>query len=179
MPPRNSGRNLVCSKMKQRAAHTEEMQGVSQLCTVRPIIHVAASDQFSAFQSFTIFLVFATITDRLSEEDKSCQIRIDDATFGIKTYHLTLFQQYRPVSADFTKLSGGLGLTSMFANNENEKPSANNNVLLITCKYSAISSLTSSLNQTDHEWTSLQNQLFHPRGHCLKVDHSEHQSPLS
>jgi len=43
-------------------------------------------------------------------------------------------QQYRPVSADFTKLSGGLGLTSMFANNDNEKPSANNNVLLITYK---------------------------------------------
>jgi len=47
---------------------------------------------------------------------------------------LRMKQQYRPVSADFTKLSGGLGLTSMFANNDNEKPSANNNVLLITYK---------------------------------------------
>ena len=56
-------------------------------------------------------------------------------TSVIKTDHLTVFQQYRPVSADFTKLgSGGLGLTSMFANNDNEKPSATNNVLLITCE---------------------------------------------
>jgi len=48
---------------------------------------------------------------------------------------LRMKQQYRPVSADFTKLgSGGLGLTSMFANNDNEKPSATNNVLLITYK---------------------------------------------
>merc|ERR1719273_388402 len=44
---------------------------------------------------------------------------------------LRMKQQYRPVSADFT---GGLGLTSMFANNDNEKPSATNNVLLITYK---------------------------------------------
>ena len=45
---------------------------------------------------------------------------------------LKLFMfQYRPVSADFTKLSGSL--SSMFTN-DNEKP-ASNNVLLITCKY--------------------------------------------
>ena len=38
--------------------------------------------------------------------------------------------QYRPVSADFTKLSGSL--SGMFTN-DNDKP-ASNNVMLITCK---------------------------------------------
>ena len=48
-------------------------------------------------------------------------------------YYLFLLQQYRPVSADLTKL----GLASMFTTNDNEKPNnAANNVLLITCECS-------------------------------------------
>ena len=88
------------------------------------------------FRRFKVsqFFLFLVASLTVYPEKKKCQRRIDDATIGIKTDHLTVLQQYRPVSADFTKLSGGLGLTSMFANNDNEKPSANNNVLLITCE---------------------------------------------
>ena len=53
--------------------------------------------------------------------------------FFYQLLYLSLLQQYRPVSADLTKL----GLASMFAANDNEKPNnAANNVLLITCECS-------------------------------------------
>ena len=115
------------------------MQVVSQLYRVSPIIHPADTDRFWPFQNFTIFFFILVLVSSLtfSSQKKNSKENSYELmkTSVIKTDHLTVFQQYRPVSADFTKLgSGGLGLTSMFANNDNEKPSATNNVLLITCE---------------------------------------------
>jgi len=74
-------------------------------------------------------------------------------------------KQYRPVSADFTKLSGSL--SSMFTN-DNDKP-ASNNVLLITYKKSVSEaegcspplSPTSKLGKTDQARVLLREDDVH------------------
>ena len=186
MPPPNSGRNLVCSKLKQRA-HTLRrlilqswrMQGVSQLCRVSPIIHVAANDRFSTFQSFTIFLVFGRITDRLSGEEK-----MPEKNWWCNYWHKNWpSDRVTAVPARVGRLHEAVGWARAHLHvrqqrqretqRQQQRPPHH---LWVECHL-----FINIITQPNWSWMDLtaKQTFFHPCGHCLKVDHGEHPSPLS